>query len=178
MTSSTVEFTRSTPWLFELAAKLENEQVEDLYRDAGTIARSLTGVANLFGLPAVCVPIDTMLEAEAVGCGIDQDTFGTDVGEVDGIIETVDDAFDVDITGIVEGGRVPTMLDAAERLAETCDATVLGGVTGPGLLTKHLCRSRRGTIRRSRGSGIHCGRTRRRTRWRISRRRCRWNRTA
>lgn len=138
MTSGPIEFGRPTPWIFELAAALENEPVAEMYRDAGTVSRSLSGVVDLFDLPAVCVPIDPTLEAQAAGCGVDDDQVGGADCAVDGIVETVADAFDVDIAGITERGRVPAMLDATERLAETCDAAILGGVTGPASLTEHL----------------------------------------
>lgn len=123
---------RPIPWLFELAAELEGESTDDLYSDAGALSRSLAGAADLFDLSAVCVSFDTTLEAEAVGCSVE------DRAVTGGVIETVDDAFDVDIGAVTVEGRVPTFVDAAERLTEMTDAAVLGGVTGPALLAEHL----------------------------------------
>ncbi|MFB6097033.1 MAG: uroporphyrinogen decarboxylase family protein [Haloferacaceae archaeon] len=123
---------RPVPWLFELAAELEGESVDDLHSDAGAVARSLSGAAELFDLPAVCVSFDTTLEAEAVGCAVE------DGAVTGGVIETVDDAFDVDVGGVTVEGRIPTVVDAVDRLVGTTDAAVLGGVTGPALLAEHL----------------------------------------
>ena len=128
---------RPLPWLFELAAVLENESVADLYADAGAIARSLSGAVDLFDLPAVSVSFDTSPEAEAVGCEVDAAGDRPTVSE--GYVETVDDAFDVPIGEAATSGRVPTFVEATERLAATVgDADVLGGVTGPARLTDHL----------------------------------------
>jgi hypothetical protein len=122
---------RPMPWLFELAADLADEPVDALDTDPGVIARSLSGAVDLFSLPAVTVSFDTTVEADAVGCSV------TDAG-VEGIVESVDDAFAVDIDTVVDSERVAVRLNATERLADTCEAAVLGGVTGPALLAKHL----------------------------------------
>lgn len=124
------------PWLFEAAAAIANEDVAEMYTDAGVVSRSLRNAVNLFDLPAVSTSFDTTLEAEAVGCRLD----GTpEDATVVGYVDSADDAFDVDVAGVVESGRVPTFVDACERLASVqSDATVLGGVTGPSELTAAL----------------------------------------
>ncbi len=122
---------RAAPWLFELAAKLADEPLDGLDDDPGVIARSLSGAVDLFSLPAVSVSFNTTVEAEAVGC--------TTAGEsVTGVIETVDDAFTIDIDAVVGADGVDTRIEAIERLADTCEAAVLGGVTGPALLSEQL----------------------------------------
>lgn len=122
---------RPMPWLFEVAAEFADEPVAGLDEDPGVIARSLTGAADLFSLPAVVVSFDTSVAAEAVGCTV------TDAG-VEGIVESVDDAFAVNIDAATNSDRLQVRLDATERLSETCDAPVLGGVTGPALLAEQL----------------------------------------
>lgn len=129
---SALDSERPLPWLFELAAELADEPISDLADDAGTVARSLSSAADLFDLPAVCTCFDTTLVAEAAGCPVEDDAV------VEGVIETVDDAFDVDLDAVPDAGRVPTFVDATERLSETCDAAVLGGITGPALLAEQL----------------------------------------
>lgn len=137
MTTEVLKADRPLPWLFECAAAIEGESVADLYTDPGTIARSLSGAADLFELPAVSASFDTTLEAEAAGCAVD--TSGDAPRVTAGCVGSVDDAFDVPITGISEQGRVPTFVDAVERLqASVDDVAVFGGITGPNQLATHL----------------------------------------
>jgi uroporphyrinogen-III decarboxylase len=121
----------AAPWLFELAAELADEPLDGLDDDPGVIARSLSGAVDLFSLPAVSVSFNTTVEAEAVGCT-------TTEGAVEGVIGTVDDAFAIDIGAVVETNSVDVRVEAIERLADTCEAAVLGGVTGPALLSEQL----------------------------------------
>lgn len=122
---------RPVPWLSEVAAEFADEPVEGLDNDPGVIARSLESAVDLFALPAITVSFDTTVAAEAVGCSL------TEEG-INGTIETVDDAFEVDIGAATASDRVQTRLDATKRLEDTCDAEVLGGVTGPALLAEQL----------------------------------------
>lgn len=133
-----MNFERPAVWLSVLAAELEDESVEDLSQDAGTVTRALSGAADLFGLPAVCTSFDTTLEAEAVGCEISERRDRKTGPNSSGIVSTVDDAFGIDIGTIAESGRIPVMLDATERLNNTTDAVVLAGITGPALLGDYL----------------------------------------
>jgi uroporphyrinogen-III decarboxylase len=136
-TEAVLDDDRQIPWLFECAAAIEGEPVADLYTDPGVIARSLSGAADLFGLPAVSVSFDTTLEAEAAGCTVDASEGAPSV--IEGCVGSIDDAFDVPITEIDERGRVPTFLEAVERLqASVGDTVVCGGITGPNRLTDHL----------------------------------------
>lgn len=133
-----MNFERPTVWLSVLAAELEDESVEGLYQDAGTVSRALSGAADLFDLPAICTSFDTTLEAEAVGCEISKRRDRKTGHNTSGIVSTIDDAFRIDIGAIAESGRIPVMLDATERLENTCDAVVLAGITGPALLGDSL----------------------------------------
>lgn len=136
-TEAVLDDERPIPWLFECAAAIEGEPVVDLYTDPGVIARSLSGAVDLFGLPAVSVSFDTTLEAEAAGCTVDAS--GEAPRVTGGCIDSIDDAFEVPIDDIADRGRVPTFLDATERLqASVDDAVVCGGITGPNRLTDHL----------------------------------------
>lgn len=133
-----IDFERPVPWLFELAAELEDESVKDLYRDAGAVSRALSGAADLFDLPVVCTSFDTTLEAEAVGCEVPDD-YGRETSQnSSGIVSTIDDAFSIDIGTVADSGRIPVMLDATERLDNACDALVLAGITGPAVLGEYL----------------------------------------
>lgn len=118
------------PWLYELAAELADEPVERLDNDPGVIARSLSSAANLFALPAVCVSFDLTVEADAVGCSVNDG--------VNGVIETVDDAFAVNIDAVTKSKRAEVRIDAIKRLTNSCNAIVLGGVTGPAKLSEQL----------------------------------------
>lgn len=129
-----MNFERPTVWLSVLAAELEDESVEGLSQDAGTVSRALSGAADLFDLPAVCTSFDTTLEAQALGCEITERRDRKTAHNASGIVSTVDDAFHIDIGTIADSGRIPVMLDATERLHNTCDGAVLAGITGPALL--------------------------------------------
>lgn len=125
------------PWIYAMAARLEGEDREAMVTDPGVLTRSLTTAADLFNLPAVSTSFDTTIEAEAAGCGVDRDGGGPQV--VEGCIGSVDEAFDLDVAAVTDGGRVPTVLDATDRLVTTLDGTsVLGGLTGPRRLADSL----------------------------------------
>lgn len=125
------------PWVWGLAARINGQNPETMLADPGVLARSLGIAADLFDLPAVCTSFDTTLEAEAAGCPVQAD--GGRTGRVGGLVETVDDAIEFEITGVTERGRIPVVLDAADRLVATHPGTsVLGGLTGPGRLTRSL----------------------------------------
>ena len=128
--AETMDSGHPNPWLYELAAELADEPVGGLDNDSGVIARSLSSAVDLFDLSAVGVSFDVTVEAEAVGCTVDDD--------VKGIIENVDDAFAVDIDAVTDFGRAEVRIDATERLTTTCDAIILGGVTGPAMLAEQL----------------------------------------
>jgi hypothetical protein len=136
--TKTMHFERPIPWLCELAAELENESVDGLYRDAGAVSRALSGAADLFDLPVVCTSFDTTLEAEAVGCEIPDDRGRKTGVKSSGIVNTIDDAFSIDIGTVTDSGRIPVMVDATERLENTCDALVLAGTAGPAVLGEYL----------------------------------------
>lgn len=127
------------PWIAELAAEIEGESVGAFRADAGARARSLATTADLFDLPAVPVSFDPTLEAEAVGCEVEEAVDGADDPAVRGVVSSVEGALAVDVDAVTTGGRIPAVLDATERLASTLDSTsVLGGITGPGRLTDSL----------------------------------------
>lgn len=119
------------PWIYELGAALAGEDAAALTTDAGVLSRSLADAADLFDLSAACVSFDVTLEAEALGCDISGDA-------VTGFVETPDDAFEVNVDAAVSGGRVPEILDATERLVDTLDCSVVGGLTEPGTLADAL----------------------------------------
>ena len=125
------------PWVFGLAGRLEGESRSSMLADPGALARSLATAADLFGLPAVSTSFDPTLPAEAVGCAVEFEDERARVAE--GCVATVDDAFDLDVAAVTEGGRVPTVLDATDRLVTTLEGTsVLGGLTGPRRLAESL----------------------------------------
>jgi len=126
------------PWVFGLAARLEGEDRVAMLDDAGALSRSLSTAADLFGLPAVCTSLDPAVAAEAAGCAVELGTDDT-LSVTEGPVASIDDAFDLDVDGAVDRGRVPTALDATERLAATLDGTsVLGGLAGPDALAEAL----------------------------------------
>ena len=131
------------PWVYRLAGGLESVDPADLPGDAGALSRSLSTAADLFGLPAVCPSFDPAITAEAAGCEVARDADGADedgtLRVTAGPVESVDDAFDLDVDAAVEGGRMPAALDATERLTATLSRTsVLGGVAGPSTLADAL----------------------------------------
>lgn len=128
---TTLDAGQPMPWLFELAADIADESVGALDDDPGAITRSLSTAVDLFSLPAVVVSFDTTVEADALGCTVTADN-------VEGIIKTADDAFDIDIGAVTDSKRVTARLDATERLTSTSEAAILGGVTGPAQLAEQL----------------------------------------
>lgn len=122
---------RPLPWLWRAAAQIAGEDPAAMGTDAGVVARSLALAANLFDLPGVCSSFDTGLEAAALGCTVTDD-------DVTGFVDGPADALDIEVAGVVDGGRVPVALDATERLASAVDVDVIGGLTGPATLTEHL----------------------------------------
>lgn len=121
------------PWIFEYAAIIENEDPAEMYTDPGVLARSLAGCAELFGLPAVTTSFDTTLEAEAMGCRIDES------GSVTGCISSFEEAIAIDPEDVLSHDRIACVLDAIERLIGSITGTsVLGALTGPQCLVEHV----------------------------------------
>lgn len=118
------------PWIYHLAAEIESVDVHEFDSDPDTLERTLRSVGELFELPAVAVPFDSTVLAEAMGCDISWSETGPDVA--DGCVETVDDAFDLPIEDVADIGRVPTTIEAVSRLSTTLtDRGVLAAVPGP-----------------------------------------------
>lgn len=125
------------PWLYGLAGRLDGVDRGTMLADAGALSRALSTAADLFGLPAVAPAFDPALAAEAAGCDVELVDGALRV--TDGCVAGVDDALDLNVDGVTDRGRVPTALDATERLATTLDDTsVVGGLAGPAGLAGSL----------------------------------------
>jgi hypothetical protein len=125
------------PWLYWLAAEVESVPPDEFDADPDTLERTLRSAADLFDLPALTIPFDSTVLAEAMGCEIEWSADGPAVSS--GCVATVDDAFDLPIEAVADDGRVPTTVEAVSRLTETVsERAVVAVVPGPSHLTTLL----------------------------------------
>ena len=127
------------PNIATAAAQFMQVPVRQMLSDATTLANSLQSCQRLFKYDGVVILFDTTLEAEACGCqllwqegqppsvALPVLTGGKDLGALDS-------------SGIENRGRIPVVLEAAKRLAQTVgrDVALLGVITGPITLSRHL----------------------------------------
>jgi len=126
------------PYMATAAAQFMQVPVKQMFSDPTTLANSLQACQRLFKYDGVAVLLDTTLEAEALGCRIEWRE-----GEPPEVISHVlerKDPQSLDVSAIEAKGRIPIVLEAAKRLAQTVgkDVALLGVVTGPITLGKHL----------------------------------------
>ncbi len=126
------------PLIASAAAQFMQVPVQRMYSDPTALANSLHACQRLFKHDAVVVLFDQTLEAEALGCELAWDEggpprVGSPAVSGAGDIEALDSAIEAK-------GRVPVVLEAAKRLVVTAgqDCAVLGAVTGPVTIGKHL----------------------------------------
>lgn len=126
------------PCIATAAARFMQVPVARLFSDPTTLANSLQSCQRLFKYDGITVLLDTTLEAEACGCQI-----AWREGEPPEVISHVLEGKDpqsLDVSAVETRGRIPLVLEAAKRLAQTAgkDVGLLGVVTGPITLGKHL----------------------------------------
>jgi len=126
------------PYVATAAAQFMQVPVQKLFSDPTTLANSLQSCQKLFRYDGIAILLDTTLEAEACGCQI-----AWREGEPPEVISHVlerKEPQSLDVSAIEIKGRIPIVLEAAKRLAQTAgkDVALLGAVTGPITLGKHL----------------------------------------
>ena len=126
------------PYMATAAAQFMQVPAQRLFSDPTTLANSLQSCQRLFKYDGIAVLLDTTLEAEACGCQI-----AWREGEPPEVISHVLEGKDpqsLDVSTLETRGRIPIVLEAAKRLAQTAgkDVALLGVVTGPMTLGKHL----------------------------------------
>lgn len=117
------------PIVGTLAAEIGQVPAEAFLSDPTRLANGLQRAQRLFDLDAVCVVPDQTLIAEALGVTVEWDE---DAGRFVPV-EYASDAADLaDPDAVTDAGRVPTVLDAADRLVTSLDnAAVFGVLPGP-----------------------------------------------
>jgi uroporphyrinogen-III decarboxylase len=126
------------PYMATAAAQFMQVPVSKLFSDPTTLANSLQACQRLFKYDGIAVLLDATLEAEACGCQI-----AWQEGEPPEVVSHVmmgTEPETLDVSAIETKGRIPIVLEAAKRLAQTVgkDVALLGVVTGPITLGKHL----------------------------------------
>jgi uroporphyrinogen-III decarboxylase len=117
------------PLVGTLAAAINQVPPEAFLSDATQLANGLQRAQRLFDLDAVCVVSDPMLVADGLGVSVewdeDDDRFAT-VEHVAFVDELADP------NTITDAGRIPTVLDAADRLVTSLDdVAVFAVLPGP-----------------------------------------------
>lgn len=126
------------PYVATAAAQFMQVPVQKLFSDPTTLANSLQTCQKLFKYDGIAVLLDTTLEAEACGCQIEWQQ--KELPKVVSHVLYGKDPESLDISSIESRGRIPLVLEAAKRLAQTAgrDVALLGVVTGPITMGKHL----------------------------------------
>lgn len=118
------------PIVGTLAAEINQVPPEAFLSDATQMANGLQRAQRLFELDAVCAVPDPALIAEAFGAPVE---WSDDRGRFETVerVESVDALADPD--DVTNEGRVPTVVDAAERLVASTDddVAVFGVLPGP-----------------------------------------------
>lgn len=120
------------------AARFMQVPVRRLFSDPTTLANSLQSCQKLFKYDGITILLDTTLEAEACGCQIEW--LDNEPPAVASHILEEQKPESLDISLLESKGRIPVVLEAAKRLAQTSgkDIAMLGVITGPITLGKHL----------------------------------------
>jgi len=126
------------PFMAAAAAQFMQVPVKQLFSDPTTLANSLQACQRLFKYDGIAILLDTTLEAEACGCQTEWQEKEPPI-----VVSHVLDGKNpesLDISSIESKGRIPVVLEAAKRLAQTAgrDVAMLGVITGPITLGKHL----------------------------------------
>lgn len=117
------------PIVGTLAASINQVPAEAFLSDPTQLANGLQRAQRLFDLDAVCVVPDPSLVAEALGATVEWDE---DAGRFVPVDRASGAAELADPDAVTEAGRVPTVLDAADRLVTSLDdAAVFGVLPGP-----------------------------------------------
>lgn len=126
------------PYMATAAAQFMQVPVQKLFSDPTTLANSLQACQRLFKYDGIAVLLDTTLEAEVCGCRVEWRDKEPPL--VASHILQKQKPESLDISGIESKGRIPVVLEAAKRLAQTAgrDVAMLGVITGPITLGKHL----------------------------------------
>lgn len=119
-------------WVYEVAAKLSSITLTEMENDTNLLYTSLSNSVDLFNLPAICTSFDTTLEAVSLGCNISQN---------EGYVNSVVDAFNIDVDSVVTNGRIPMILDVISRLSASLNCSVLGSISCPKILSNYLLSS-------------------------------------
>jgi uroporphyrinogen decarboxylase len=121
------------------AARYMQVPVRQMFSDPTTLANPLQSCQRLFKYDAIVVLFDTTLEAEACGCGLEWEEDGPP-RVVAPAFTSLEDAELLNASDVVKNGRIPAVLEAASRLAQTAgrDIALFGAVTGPVTLGRHL----------------------------------------
>lgn len=113
------------PIVGTLAAAINQVPAETFLSDPTQLANGLQRAQRLFELDVVCVVPDPTLIAEGLGVTVE---WNEDAGRY-AAVERASDTTDLtDPDAIADAGRVPTVLDAADRLVTSLDDTAVFGV--------------------------------------------------
>lgn len=117
------------PIVGTLAASINQVPAESFLSDPTQLANGLQRAQRLFGLDVVCVVPDPALVAEGLGTTVEWDE---DVGQFVPVERPDRVANLTDPNDITDAGRVPAVLNAADRLVTSLDdAAVFGVLPGP-----------------------------------------------
>jgi hypothetical protein len=115
------------PFVYGLAAKMEQLPLEDMVTEAGEYSHAVEGAFELFGYDGIVTGWDSTLEAEAFGAEVDWtgDYAPPQIGDTSGVgLREVEPA---------ASPRIAAMLEATRRIVMTRgkDTAIIGTVTGP-----------------------------------------------
>ncbi|GAB7017352.1 uroporphyrinogen decarboxylase family protein [Halostagnicola bangensis] len=117
------------PIIGTLAASIDQVPPDVFLSDPTRLANGLQRAQRLFDLDAVCVVPDPTLVADGLGASAEWDETASQFVPTDHLSTTDDVA---DPNEITDSGRVPTVLEASDRLATSMDdVAVFGVLPGP-----------------------------------------------
>ncbi len=123
------------PLLFSFAAKLEDVPLPLFFRDPTKIANAVRSLHSHYRGKGVTCYCDPAIEAEALGCELDWDTYPLKIKKYPPV--------DADLLSRVERigalGRIPTALEVVKRLNVMLrDVILMATITGPLTLARYL----------------------------------------
>ncbi len=130
LTSDRVYF---SPGIYEHAASLIGESPWTVSRDAGLLCHAQSSAWKLYQHPILVAGIDVYnVEPEAFGAELDRPSGEGVPSIISHPVDTVESLLQLEAPNLSTAGRMPMILDAAQRLAATCKtAEVFVPVCGP-----------------------------------------------
>lgn len=115
------------PFVYRLAAKIEQVPLLDMVSDPTYYANLLEGAYQLLKYDAIITSFDPSLEAEIFGCELEWP------GDYALPVVKSWSSCELETAGLERSSRIPVMLEAARRLVMTRgrEAAIIGAVTGP-----------------------------------------------